>query len=249
MSNSEFVLEFLLDHIACKNTNVRASPVIVTIPGSPAVMMNAKSASVCKIVYGKGKRISFTHSHITNLQVSFVMVHGHGDLSARASASFDFFALVGSLDEETPTIYDLEVGMNTPNGEHFGELYCSFQLMRSYAFREALAAPKENPRTAKFQMSESAKSRSVSSSKRIAVSRQDSPRVASARPEVLVPELHLAQPGSGRSNPGSIHERYMKKNEMWVGHHCSTHSDAEGLSRRLGSRGSSALSSGRAAHA
>lgn len=277
ITNSEFVLEFVIHNVVCKNTTVRSSPMVVSLPGCPDITLNAKSATVCKITYEKGKRVSFSHSHLLNLKASFVMVQGHGDQTIRASCSFDFFEIVSSADEQVATVYDVEIGMDKPGGDRFGIMNCSFQLMPAYEF-ESLGQvyPSSRPTTARISRQSSlsqtrsavttsrgipasglsssrgiatggaATSRTASSARRISVSRAETPRdkTTTTRQTPYIPELNLQAPLSSRSQVGSIHERYMKKNEMWIGNHCSTHSETDKRSR-FGSRTSSRQSTAR----
>lgn len=279
ITNSEFVLEFVIHNVVCKNTSVRSSPMIVSLPGCPDITLNAKSATVCKITYEKGKRVSFSHSHLLNLKASFVMVQGHGDQTIRASCSFDFFEIVTSADEQVATIYDVEIGMDKPGGERFGIMNCSFQLMPVYEFESiGQVYPSSRPSTSRLSRQSSLSqtrgastsrgmatsgaitsrgistggvttARTTTSSKRISVSRAETPRdrtTTTTRQTPYIPELNLHQaPLSSRSQVGSIHERYMKKNEMWIGHHCSTHSETDNRRSRIGSRTSSRQSTAR----
>ncbi|OHT07304.1 hypothetical protein TRFO_24561 [Tritrichomonas foetus] len=247
INNSEFILEFVIHHITCKNTSVRSSPLIVTLAGVPDIVLNAKNATVCKISYEKGKRVSFSHSHLLNLKASFVLVQGHGDPTIRATCSFDFFELTSSADEPTPVVYDVEIGMDKPTGERFGIMNCTFQLMPVYEYkqniqsqtrfrtssattpRNGLKTPRkislkdqQSPRQPQKLYQQSPQSTSLQFSPHQTQYSQQQPYV----PEIPIPQKNTTTSFASRSNlGGSIHERYMKKNELWLGHHCSTHSE------------------------
>jgi len=224
---SEFVLEFVVHHITCRNASAQRSPLVITVPACPSLTLNPRSATIGKVAYERGKRIIFGHSHLLDLKTSFILVQGHGDHTARASCEIDFFALASVGDRRVPAVYDVEVGMQRPAGDHFGLLNVSFQIMPLGEFTEILAKPVTAPR------SPVRTSDSKPSAKRISVVKQDSPRSARAGP--CVPEIPLSPPLSSRSGAASIHERYMKRNELWIGNHCSTHTDSE---VRTSSRGS-----------
>ena len=251
IARSEFVLEFVIHNIMCRNTSVRSSPLIVSVPGCPDLTINAKNATVCKISYERGKRISFSHSHLLSLKVSFVLVQGHGDSTVRASCSFDFFEIMSSADEQVPTVYDLEVGMDKPGGERFGVMSCSFQVIPAAEFKKINVAT-TRPRSDRSQVPRPTTSMSSKTTgaipvkKGISVKRQDertTSAVLSAR-TMFVPDLNLAPPSSRSAQVSSIHERYMKKNERWLGNHCSTHSDYGDQKSKAASRASSRQSNG-----
>ena len=257
IANSEFVLEFVIHSISCRNTAVRSSPLVVSVPGCPDLTLNAKSATVCKITYERGKRISFSHSHLLNLKVSFVLVQGHGDSTVRASCSFDFFEIMASADEQVATVYDVEVGMDKPGGERFGVMSCSFQVIPASEFKSGnFGYPSTRPRTERSiprpTTSMSSKTTgSVPVKKVIAVRKQGDNRTTSAllsARSMFVPDLNLAPPSSRSLQVSSIHERYMKKNERWLGNHCSTHSDTLDRKSRASSRQSNGILSGRSNH-
>jgi hypothetical protein len=207
--------------------------------------MNPRNATIGRITYERGKRITFSHSHLTNLKAVIHVVLGHGDQSLRAFCSIDFFSLSSAGDDRIPTIYDVDIGMDRPTGERFGILNLSFQLMPLREFQEAVGVSVYNtPRIVKFHApSELAPVRaSPAPTKKISVSRQDGARPPPASARVVhVNEPSQQQQHSGRSTLSSIHERYMKKNELWMGHHASTHADGD--SRRTASRSAHSRSS------
>jgi hypothetical protein len=226
--HADFVLEFVVRHIACGNTAVRSSPVVVSIPGFPSLTLKAKSATI-------GKRITFTHSRLLNLKTSFVLVQGHGDHSVRASCQLDFFAVASTGADRIPIVYKVGIGMDRPSGDRFGVMTVSFQLMPLFEFRDipAVATPPALVRPTRAERTPDGKAQS----NRISVTKQESPRSLSGRSAPFIPALQLAPPLSHRSTVPSIHERYMKRNELWLGNHSSTRTD-RGLIRPS-SRGSS----------
>jgi hypothetical protein len=137
----DFVLEFVVDHISCLNTTLASSPLVVTIPGCPAFTLNAKSATINKLTYRRGKRITVNGSQLLNLRILFVLVHSHGDHSVRASCEVDFLKWFDRPDDHIPMVYDLEIGMDRPMGERFGVMSLTCQAIRVDAFRQMLAMP------------------------------------------------------------------------------------------------------------
>lgn len=250
-NNSEFVLEFVVHSITCKNTSVRSSPLVITLPGCPDIVLNAKSASVCKIIYEKGKRISFTHSHLVNLKASFILVRGHGDPTIRSACSFDFFELTSATDDSIPIVYEVEVGMIRPNGGFFGLLNCSFQIMPTYEYKQAIQPHSTRTLTMNTTRSYSkTQTPRKLSSRQITVKQQttlQTPRSGTLQ-RTDIPDLSLSKNLSGRISSrsnlnGSIHERYMKKNERWIGTHLSTYNDDQRPKRTVSvSRNSSSRS-------
>lgn len=225
--NTEFILEFVVHHITCKNVSVRSSPLAVTLPGCPDIIFNAKSSTVCKIAYNKGKRVSFSHYHLINLNSSFVLIQGHGDPTIRATCSFDFYELLqNNSDGTVPTVVNLEVGMDSPDGERFGVLFLSFQIYPASELVEiqSKAQSKLSTRGSKATTPRAITSQSRDT-KRISVKPTTPRSSTSVKNGNLVPELQIPSQLSSRSAISSIHERYMKRNELWIGHHCSTHAD------------------------
>ncbi|KAK8888032.1 hypothetical protein M9Y10_039092 [Tritrichomonas musculus] len=253
MSNdSEYILEFVVHYISCVNTSVQPFPLIITLAGFPDILLNPKSATVCKITYEKGKRIGFSYSHLLNLKASFMLEKSYVDPTIIATCSFDFFELTSSADE--PIIYDVEIGMDKPNGERFGMLSCTFQLMPS---EELIQSLQNRFRTSTLQTPRTTKTpRKITGNKLTQSPRQPSSQSQfyqqtqihqqqnqfyQQQNQPYVPEIQITQtqsqsPTQTQSLPkktsrsalgGSIHERYMKKNELWIGHHCSTHSEEQ----------------------
>ena len=242
-NDSEYILEFVVHYISCVNTSVQPFPLIITLAGFPDILLNPKSATVCKITYEKGKRISFSYSHLFNLKASFMLEKSHVDPTIVASCSFDFFELTSSADE--PIIYDVEIGMDKPNGERFGMLNCTFQLMPP---EELIQSMRNRFRTSTLQTPRAAKTpRKLTGNKLPQSPRQITQNQFLQQTQSYVPEIQLTQTQTQMQTQsqtqtttqpltkrtcrsaigGSIHERYMKKNELWIGHHCSTHSEEQ----------------------
>ena len=274
IDNSDYVLEFIVHHISCKNTSVRSSPLIITMPGCIDIVLNAKNSTVCKITYEKGKRLSFSQSHLINLKASFILVQGHGDPTIRAQCGFDFFELTSATEDPVPIVYQVEIGMDKPNGERFGIMYCTFQLMPVYEYRQSQSL------NSKTRMSTRASSK-LKTPRKINVSKEEKliqsrttpqnslyglrpqktyqfanyqTQQGSWQQQTLVPEtpINFKMTSSSSKNSfsksksrlgSSIHERYMKKNELWLGHHCSTQAEDKSTKRTLSiSRASSTRS-------
>jgi hypothetical protein len=231
--NEELVLEILVRHIVCRNRAVQSSPMVVNIPGSPSVMLNCKSAAIGKITYDRGKRLTFNSTHLQNLKVSFILVQGHGNHTVRASCTFDFFTTVSSTTETVPTVYDVEIGMDRPAGDRFGVLSFVFQLMKLSEFRDLLCAPTRMMGTTARASAVERNPPSPVSGRRISVTKQTSPRQKS-RSMASVQELPLLNASGAR--PPSIHERYIRRNEMWIGHHFATHTEGDRARSQQGSR-------------
>lgn len=237
-NDSEYILEFVVHYISCVNTSVQPYPLIITLAGFPDILLNAKSATVCKINYEKGKRVSFSYSHLFNLKASFMLQKSHVDPTIVASCSFDFFELTSSADE--PIIYNVEIGMDKSNGERFGMLNCTFQLMPP---EELIQNMRNRFRTSTLQTPRTAKTpRKLTGNKLPQSPRQHTQnQFLQQQTQSYVPDIQLTQTQTQvqtQNQPltkracrsaigGSIHERYMKKNELWIGHHCSTHSEEQ----------------------
>jgi hypothetical protein len=244
MLNTEFVLEFVVRNVSCRNTSVRSSPLMISLPGCPPLPLNARTATIGKITYERGKRVTFSHSHLSNLQALIHLLSGHGDQTIRASCSVDFFNIASVSDDRIPTVYDVEVGMDRPNGDRFGILNIAFQLISLREFSDLICPAQITPRVVKFQVATDAAPAKPSPApvKRISISKQEPSRAPSA----AIKSAHgpdLSHPVSSRSALSSIHERYMKRNELWIGHHASTHADGD--SRRGPSRSASGQGSAR----
>jgi hypothetical protein len=208
----EFVLEFVVRHVVCRNTAVQSSPLIVTLPGCLPVTLNCRSATIATITLGQVKRVTFGHSHLLNLKTSFVLVHGHGDPSVRASCSFDFFANSSCPDDATPFVYNVEIGMDRPDGDRFGVLNIVYQLMPLSDFEELMSHPIAPRNSVPGQHSPP-----TSPGRRISVTKRRSPG-RSPRSRASGVELPSLSPTGS-----SIHDRYLRRNELWIGTHSSTH--------------------------
>jgi hypothetical protein len=106
--------------------------------------------------------------------------------------------------------------MDRPEGERFGILSFVYQLMPQIEFEGLLAnpvAPVVSPRASALESKSSP-------TRRIAVVKVGSPRSVGSGTEL--PSLSPQRP--------SIHERYIRRNGLWMGHHSSTHTESE-LSR------------------
>jgi hypothetical protein len=244
MLNTEFVLEFVVRNVSCRNTSVRSSPLMISLPGCPSLILNARTATIGKITYERGKRATFSHSHLSNLQVLIHLLSGHGDQAIRASCSVDFFNIASVSDDRIPTVYDVDVGMDRPNGDRFGILNIAFQLMSLREFNDLFSPTQITPRVVKLHVSTDGTSAKPSQAavKRISISKQEPSQAPSgATKSARGPDL--SRPVSSRAAISSIHERYMKRNELWIGHHTSTHADGD--SRRGPSRSASGPGSSR----
>ena len=76
-------------------------------------------------------------------------------------------------------------------------------------------------------MSRSVKTKSRSSIRNVA-------EISPSQPEPgapTVPRLHISGSQTPRPMNNSIYDRYLKRNEMWLGHHCSTRLDEAASSR------------------
>ena len=270
MNNQEFVLEFIIHHLECKNNDVRKSPILLSMEGTPDLLISPKIATVCKITYNKGKRIRFSHAYLSDMKATFILLYGHGDPSVRAACSLDFFELIEGSDSSQPKIYEIEIGMNGADGNHFGTLFLSFQV---FPAKELL-----KPNVLLMKAAKTSRVSSRPSTSRISVRPQTSRNVQvypversdrtfssmgtksgltpkterydrgerSSRSELQIPikniNTHPTPPDSGRSNGSTIHERYMESNEKWIGNHFSTKTSSYVVSK---SGRSSARSSGR----
>ena len=142
--------------------------------------------------------------------------------------------------------------MIRPNGGFFGMLNCSFQIMPTYEYKQAIQPPISRTSTMNTTRSYSkTQTPRKLSSRQISVKPQQStlttPRSGTLQ-RTDVPELSLSKNLTGRLSSrsnlnGSIHERYMKKNERWIGTHLSTYNDDQRPKRTVSvSRNSSARS-------
>ena len=214
--SAELLLEFVIKHVSCKNVGVKSSPLLVNIFGCPEMNISPKSTSICKIVYGKGKRIRFFNEKFPELKGKFYLINGHGDTSIRASATIDFFEIYSSYSDPYPAIFNVECGMDTPEGERFGFLAMSFQFISQTELQNMLKAYSTTKPTLTPRMI------------------SNPPTVSRDPADPVIPRLKI--PSTSRSITSSIHERYLKKNELWIGNHSSTHTETPRSTRSSASK-------------
>lgn len=137
----DFVLEFVVNFITCRNFNAMACPLSVTIPGCPPIELNPKKTSMTKLTYEKGKRLIFQHSRLLDLKVVFELRAGHGNTSVRGKCAFDFFEISDKITENNPTVYDVDVTMLRSDHTRFGVLNCAFQIFPYREYEEIKQSP------------------------------------------------------------------------------------------------------------
>ena len=245
MTSEDLVFEFFVKSISCRNVKSKSSPLVIEINGCAELIFSPKTTTICKITYNRGKRIIFNQTNFTNIKTTFTLQQGHGDTSVRASSTFDFYEIFQANNDLTPTVYNVEAGLDDPNGNRFGTLELSFQIFpyselediqKSFTIIKTSTRPLTSRtatgRTTKFNVTGNTTSRTTVRSVANVTPRQPEPGAPT------VPRLNIpTTPLSSRSCSSSIHERYMKRNEMWLGHHCSTRCD-EPPSTRTSSRSS-----------
>lgn len=143
----DFVLEFVVNFITCRNFNAMACPLSVTIPGCPPIELNPKRTSMTKLTYEKGKRLIFQHSRLLDLKVLFELRAGHGNTSVRGKCNFDFFEICDKITENDPTVYEVDVTMLRSDNSRFGVLNCVFQIFPYREYEEIKRSPQ--PSTAR----------------------------------------------------------------------------------------------------
>lgn len=240
MTSEDLVFEFFVKSISCRNVKSKSSPLLIEINGCTEVIMTPKQTTICKLTYNKGKRIVFNQTNFTNIKTNFILQQGHGDTSVRASSSFDFYEVYKANDDLTPTVFNVEAGLDSPDGDRFGTLELSFQIF-PYSELEAMQTTRSMSKASTRSHAKSSLSSARSSTAKTSTIRSVA-NVTTRQPEPgapTVPKLNIpSAPLSSRSSTSSsIHERYMKRNEMWLGHHCSTRAD-EPPSSRLSTRSS-----------
>jgi hypothetical protein len=232
MNSDDLVFEFLIKSVSCRNVKNVSSPLVINITNCTEITVAPKSTTICKLTYNKGKRIIFNQTNFTNIKTNFTLQHGHGDTSTRATCSFDFYEIYKANDDSEPTVFNIEAGLDDVYGQRFGTLELSFQifpLSEWESIQNTLALTKTATRVKTVKM-ETLPSSTKSSSLRFSLRSAGSSTSLTPRQnnlgEPTVPRLNLpSAPLSSRSAGGSIHDRYMKKNELWLGHHCSTRCD------------------------
>lgn len=131
--NPDFVLEFVVNYVTCRNFNAMACPLSITIPGCPPIDFTPKKTSMTKLTYEKGKRLIFQHERLLDLKAIFELRAGHGNSAVRGKCSFDFFEIGEKITESNPTVYLIDVTMSRPDNSRFGVLNCEFQI---FPYRE-----------------------------------------------------------------------------------------------------------------
>lgn len=142
MNGREFVLEFVVSHISCKNLKAANSPLIIKIPGCAPIELSPRTVTLTRISYEKGKRLIFGHERILDLNTKFELLLGHGNPQVRGKCQIDFFEVAKRIDEKERTIYEIESAMQRPDGSHLGVLYLTFQIFPVREFEEIRQVPK-----------------------------------------------------------------------------------------------------------
>ena len=210
LENEDFVLEFIIKNISCKNIHSQSSPLLININGCEEVLISPKNATICKIFYNKGKRFIFHDCNLIDLTTKIFLINGFGDHSIRASCSFNFLEIINNnLKNINPIIYQLEIGMDSSEGFRFGFLTLNFQFYQlkelNFIKKTYFIIPENSLNTTRSEI-KSLSSRSQN--------KKDS--TLPIIPKLDIPSI------STRNTNSSIHERYMKKNELWIGTHSST---------------------------
>lgn len=268
MTSEDLVFEVIVKSITCKNMKSQSYPLVMEISGSAEVTMYPKLTTICKLTYNKGKRIVFSQSTFSNIKTTFSVLNGCGDTGIKAACTFDFYEIYQANEDLTPTIFDVEAGLDDSNGQRFGTLELSFQLFpyielqqaqqaksivrtvsradsttRSYSRTENFGKTYSRPETAYTSRPETARLYATRPST-ARTSTRSITAYANRQPEPgapTVPRLNIPNaPASSRSRSESIHDRYMKQNAMWLGPHCSLHAD-EPSSTRSSARSKTSL--------
>lgn len=147
----EFVLEFLVSHITCKNLNAASSPLFIKVPTCAPIEMDPRTVTLTRITFEKGRRLIFAHDRLLDLNSTFELHFGHGNPQVRGSCSVDFFEVSNGIDENAKKLYDIDVAMQRPDRSHFGILHLTFQIFTVRELEEARALQKPqnmvSPRT------------------------------------------------------------------------------------------------------
>ena len=147
----EFVLEFMVSHITCKNLNAAGSPLWIKIPALVPIELTPRAVTLTRITYEKGRRLLFCHDRLLDLNSIFELHFGHGNPQVRGSCSVDFFEVSNGIDENAKKLYDIDVAMQRPDRSHFGILHLTFQIFTVRELEEARALQKPqnmvSPRT------------------------------------------------------------------------------------------------------
>lgn len=216
-----YILEFVIKSLECKNPGARKSPILLNMAGIKDSIINPKSSTVCKIIYGKGKRLKFAHSTFMDLKASFLLLYGHGDQTVRAMCSIDFLDIAQEYESYPPKIYKLDVGMHTCEGNFFGTLSIFFQLFsaKELSTSETLMQTSKKKPTSRI----SVHPQTPHSSKTLASNTTTSFSHSEAISPIRTKALTIGNESSRSTNSTtSIHDRYMNANNQWLGNHCST---------------------------
>ena len=133
----EFVLEFMVSHITCKNLNAASSPLWIKIPALVPIELTPRAVTLTRITYEKGRRLLFCHDRLLDLNSIFELHFGHGNPQVRGTCSVDFFQVSNGIDENEKKVYDIDVAMQRPDRSHFGILHLTFQLFTRRELVEA----------------------------------------------------------------------------------------------------------------
>lgn len=230
MSSEDLVFEFYVKSITCKNMKSISSPLCVNITGCQEIIWSPVTTTICKLTYNRGKRIVFNQTNFQDIKTDFILQQGHGDPTIRASCTFDFYEVYSSNDDDTPTVFNVEAGLNDPNGEPFGTLELQFQIFQYNEFESLMTARKKHKASTRPSTSLNTARVSFTARSQTAtvLSAARTPRNTEPGTPV-VPKLKLnstSVPTSARSYGGStIYDRYLNKNQMWLGTRASTHID------------------------
>lgn len=132
MNTPDYVLEFVVHSITCRNFSAQASPLRISIPLALDMTINPSSTTLSKITYEKGKRIFFNHDNLLNLECKFDLINGHGNFNSRGSCKIDFFTECQEIEKRRPFIYEVNACLISPNNKKIGIMKLSFQM---YTFR------------------------------------------------------------------------------------------------------------------
>lgn len=263
MNSEDLVFEFYVKYVTCKNLKCKSYPLVITMTGCPEIQIPPRQTTICKLTYNRGKRIIFNQTNFQNIKTDFVLQAGHGDTDPVASVSFDFHEIyMANENSENPAVFNVEAGLSDPYGVKFGTLYLVFQIL-TYGEYEDISTMKVSPRHVTISTSRSSRvpSRVLSSlsssasTPRVIVSKSlhETPVRSSQQITPVISKIPFTQQQSysarnvtisnkskkstASAKGSSIHDRYMKKNEMWIGTHFSTRADPDNLfSSRLSSR-------------
>lgn len=142
MNDKDFVLEFVVHFIMCKNLQANASPLLIQIRDCTPLELNPTEVTLTKLTYEKGKRLYFQHSKLLDLYAKFYLQMGHGNTTIRSQCSFDFFELAKRISEIHPTVYELDAAMVRMDQSKFGVMKISFQIFPLKEYLSILNSPR-----------------------------------------------------------------------------------------------------------